>query len=492
VRPPTSPPDRPSDLQASLHEPDRCCARWSQFGRSGFAGAREPASALQARATGVTIVREFQRRLSVKETIATEASGRLDSARTGSAKRGGEAAVGPALSGPAAILALQQSTGNRRVAELLGTARAPSLAVQRELYSANDFGDKFSKAGVGKSQTGGSIIFDLNQALRSYHRENDKKTKADKDTLVKSLETIIQKCEAWIKAAGKTPKPPDDEKAKVVDKLLKDAEAELGVLDPSKIKKAAPPPPLPVQGTTVQDRLRWMEAKTQQSNATEPEKAAGPLITAARKELYHVLNKQKAQMAADSAKADQDYKLGGEKQREADAITLRGGNDALSAMLGRLFALFGLTPLSFESVPGATSPSTLMKTFADQAKARLRALNIKGTTREHSGFDDVELVVSGSSALGYSPHKFLADKKTHKPFGKDSDVDLGVVSPKLLAACEDAGVGLRGLGDRTEPDPLLSIAAVSKELGALVQRKVSIMVFATRETAQRGVGVQVG
>jgi hypothetical protein len=98
--------------------------------------------------------------------------------------------------------------------------------------------------------------------------------------------------------------------------------------------------------------------------------------------------------------------------------------------------------------------------------------------------------------MGYSPHK-----EGQPAFSDKSDIDLGVVSPKLLAACQDWGATMRGLQDRTSPDPLPAIDGVSRELEKLVpfvkadgktaKRKVSIMVYASRDVAQRGVGVQI-
>jgi hypothetical protein len=237
-------------------------------------------------------------------------------------------------------------------------------------------------------------------------------------------------------------------------------------------------------GTKLHDRLRWMEAKSKQPDATEAEQDAAPLIAAARKELGNVTRKQAAQMAADAAKEAKQFDVQAKKQRQADKITLGSGAAALSAMLGELFAIFGFVPLAFAGT-ATQGPVQQMASFATRAKKLLRDLTIRGTNEKHTDFDDVELVVAGSSALGYSPHK-------RTTFGPQSDVDLGVVSPKLLAACKDAGAELRGVQDRTEPDPLPEIAWVSRALKTLVDRKVTIMVYGSRAAAQRQAGVQIG
>jgi hypothetical protein len=370
-----------------------------------------------------------------------------------------------------------------------GPRSAPRL---QRLMTAFTFNTDITKAGT--STTGTKIIFDITAALRDFHRENDKGTKAEKSVLLAALETIIAKCDAWLGIVGKTPKPPDAAKADTVTKLVTDARAERGRLDPSKAEKEEEAeeeveeeevPALPRQrGTKLHDRLRWMEAKSKQPDATEAEKDAAPLIAAARKELGNVTRKQAAQMAADAAKEAKQFDVQAKKQRQADKITLGSGAAALSAMLGELFAIFGFVPLAFAGT-ATQGPVQQMASFATRAKKLLRDLTIRGTNEKHTDFDDVELVVAGSSALGYSPHK-------RTTFGPQSDVDLGVVSPKLLAACKDAGAELRGVQDRTEPDPLPEIAWVSRALKTLVDRKVTIMVYGSRAAAQRQAGVQIG
>ena len=103
-----------------------------------------------------------------------------------------------------------------------------------------------------------------------------------------------------------------------------------------------------------------------------------------------------------------------------------------------------------------------------------------------SGFGDVQLVVAGSSTLGESPHKGTL-------FGTESDVDLGVVSKQLLAACAKFGQPLRGLNDRSAPDPLPEIVEISGKLKPLAgNRKVSVMVYRDMDAAQRQVSVKIG
>ncbi len=237
-----------------------------------------------------------------------------------------------------------------------------------------------------------------------------------------------------------------------------------------------------------------MLARSRQSTV-KPETEAEPLIEAAQRELKKVLRKQGFQMKADAFRQEEQRDKATVEQGKADGVALASGDYALSAMLGKLFNLFKIVPVSF----GGTStldPQAQTQAFAQKARELLLALTITGTTREHKGFDDVELIVAGSSAMGYSPHK------VGKPaFGDKSDIDLGVVSPKLLAACADWGATMRGLQDRTAPDPLPAIDAVSRQLeklvpfvkadGSTTDRKVSIMVYKSRDVAQRGVGVQI-
>jgi len=413
------------------------------------------------------------------------------------AKRMRETAAGSAAAGglldaaPATILALQQSSGNRRVTQMLASPATVSVAMVQRLPAAIKFVEDMDKA--GKSQTGKNVLFDLGNALRAYHRENERKPK-DTPALLAAIETVIARCGEWLKIP-KSPVGPDAARTKVVDTLLKEAEAEQGVLDPKKAKAAtvAAVPALPAdRGTYLQDRLDWMDKKRQQPTSSPAQKGAEELILTAGQELKRILKKQTHQIAADDLRSkdksdDRDEKAKEairDQQDQADRIKLRTGADALSAILGRLFAIFEFTPLAFKDTTTTTAVQQ-QTAFVKRAKARLAGLVVKGPKRDFTGFDDVELIVGGSSALGYSPHK-----KTD--FHDKSDLDLAVVSPKLLDACRDAGGDIRGTGDRTGPDPLPEVAALSRELEGLVGgRDVSIMVYASRDAAQRQVGVQI-
>lgn len=394
------------------------------------------------------------------------------------------------LETPAAtILALQRTSGNRGVARMLaGAASQPTLAVQR-LIDGNDFADALNKA--GQSTTGKNVLLQATDALRAFHRENGKKDAADKKVLIEALETVVARCKAWLDIR-KSATGPDAARTTVVTKLLTEATAELGTRDPTKVPAAAPaaaPPPIPTLPAVVPskllDRLDWMDIKRQQANATDVQRASEPRIREARKLTNLVLRRQALQMQVDQLNAAQRFTEAGQKQVQANKIVVPGGEGALSALLGKLFTDFGFTPLSFAGGGGKT-PKQQQDAFVTKAKELLAALQVRVGTEVRTGFDDVELIVAGSSTLGHSPHKGTL-------FGPQSDVDLSAVSPKLLAALKAAGVAMRGLGDRTEADPTAAIRDISAQLKPLAgNRKVSIMVYGSRDAAQRQVGVQIG
>lgn len=393
------------------------------------------------------------------------------------------------LSAPATILALQRASGNRQVARMLAGSAQPVLAVQR-LIEGNDFAEALNKA--GQSTTGKNVLLDATNALRTFHRENVKKEAADKKVLIEALETVIAKCKAWI-AIGKSASGPDAARTTVVNNLLTAAKAELGTRDPSKAEVPPPaaavvPPPIPtlpaVRPTKLLDRLDWMDIKRQQTDATPAQKASEPRIREARKLTDMILRRQALQMQVDQLNKEEKFTQAGQKQMQANRIVVPGGEGALSALLGKLFVDFAFTPLSFAGGGGKTAQEQ-QTAFVAKAKELLGALQVRVGTEVRTGFDDVELIVAGSSTLGHSPHKGTN-------FGAQSDVDVSAVSPKLLAALKAAGVAMRGLGDRTEADPTNAIRNISAQLKPLAaNRKVSIMVYGSRDAAQRQVGVQI-
>jgi hypothetical protein len=237
-----------------------------------------------------------------------------------------------------------------------------------------------------------------------------------------------------------------------------------------------------------------MIAKGQQLNATPQQKEGVDLANYAKKELRLVLRRQTFQMQADAAREDGRDAAASEAQGKADAIKIGTGELALSAVLGKLFKIFSFSTLGFSGTATQT-PEAQTQAFVTKAKELLGGMVITGKSGRHDNFNDVVLVIAGSSALGYSPHK-------SKDFGDKSDIDLGVVSPRLLAACKDVDATLlRGLKDRTGPDPLPEIVAVSRELSKLVPfvtqegkrelRDLSIMVYGSRAAAQRQAGVEL-
>jgi hypothetical protein len=410
------------------------------------------------------------------------------------------------------MLTLQRTHGNQAVLRMLGQQPNGAPPIQR-LTDATTFATGLARTG---QRYGGKSLGNIIDQLRNYHIE--KKAigdKADKSKLVTTLTKLIEMCTAWISGFPKGLSAKEDLANKTaVETLAKDAGVEQRVVTTGKteaeVKREEEEeeveveiPPLPAQrGTKIEDRLNWMWAKAQQADATEEQQGALEMITKAQSELKRVMGRQRAQMQADDAANSGDKAYW---QSKANGYKIGSGEQALSFMMGRLFELFEFTPLAFENALIA-DPQQQVEAFSAKARELFSALKLTSTDGQKTfgGFDNVILIVAGSSFVGYSESKGTN-------FGQQSDVDLGVASLELLNACKAAGAQLRGINDRTDADPLPAIKSISAELKKLVpyvhttqgkgrggktttenrERKVSIMVYKSREAAQRQAGVEL-
>jgi len=413
------------------------------------------------------------------------------------------------------MLTLQRTHGNQAVLRMFGQQPNGAPAIQR-LIEGTAFATSLARTG---QRYGGKSLGNIIDQLRAYHTERKGMgATLDAKKLVTTLTKLIEMCNAWVTGFPKNLSAKEDLANKTaVETLAKDAGTEQRVVTTGKTEAEVlkeeeeeeevevEVPPLPAQrGTKIEDRLNWMWAKAQQADATEEQQGALEMITKAQSELKRVMGRQRAQMKADDAANSADKTFW---QGKADGYKIGSGEQALSFMMGRLFELFEFTPLAFQNELIA-DPQQQVEAFSAKARELFSALKLTSTDGQKTfgGFDNVILIVAGSSFVGYSESKGTN-------FGQQSDVDLGVASLELLNACKAAGAQLRGINDRTDADPLPAIKAISAELKKLVpyvhktqtrgqggkttttsqnrQRKVSIMVYKSREAAQRQAGVEL-
>ncbi len=130
--------------------------------------------------------------------------------------------------------------------------------------------------------------------------------------------------------------------------------------------------------------------------------------------------------------------------------------------------------------------ATLPKGFSSQAELKQFA-NIFKEGLLKTGDSEALGVLRGSSVTGVS-------YKTGLPFdmGRRSDLDLAIVSPKLLDRAKELGIELRGIGTRTGPlnfrntfeRTLLkefSLKTLEKQLSNFTNRKTSFVIYKSEE-----------
>ena len=157
------------------------------------------------------------------------------------------------------------------------------------------------------------------------------------------------------------------------------------------------------------------------------------------------------------------------------------------------------TPSLYEGVEGGIARNIAE---AREAEARLAELLPRGfgsyenytrfgsSLREgfaSAGYTDVVPMMRGSSVTGES-------FRTGRPFDSDparpSDLDLSIVSPKLMQRAEELNVGLRGGGSRTEPLSInqmrqLGLYDVWRQAEREAGREVSFMLYSSVEAVTR-------
>jgi hypothetical protein len=118
-----------------------------------------------------------------------------------------------------------------------------------------------------------------------------------------------------------------------------------------------------------------------------------------------------------------------------------------------------------------------------------------GNKLKGAGFDDVKAFLQGSAVTGVR-----ARSKTGIPAGtpfdvlKQSDFDIALVSPKLLAKAKELGIPTRSAGSRTAPLRTgnlhqLGIADLPESLRKMLYksdgRQINFMIYESVEAAMR-------